>query len=377
MPTLTEQYGALVASGKIERDEAQAALAARFDRLLQELAEPAPAKGFLAGLFGRKPAKTIAKGIYVWGEVGRGKSMLMDLFFDLAPVASKTRAHFHAFMVDMHARVHAKRKAGLGAGEDPILSVADAVADETRLLCFDEMQVTDIADAMMLSRLFGRLFERGTIVVATSNAPPSKLYAGGLNRELVLPFIALLEQRLDVAELSSRTDFRQEKGEIAQSWHAPLDGRADSAMDAAFRRCAGVAQGKAETLQVQGREVVIPNAHNGVARFTFDELCKVARGPADFGAITGRYGTIFVDHIPTLDTQPQDAVRRFVLFVDEAYERRVRLIASAAAEPEGLLREGRQAWVFQRTASRLTEMRSAAWVFGMPEKRVEIAVDAP
>jgi cell division protein ZapE len=357
--TVSEAYAARVEAGELGRDAAQEALALRFDRLLADL-ERVPASGGLFGaLFGRREEPVT--GVYVWGEVGRGKSMLMDLFFDLAPVERKRRVHFHAFMVDVHGRVHERRARDAGGKEDPILAVAESIADETRLLCFDEMQVRDIADAMMLARLFGRLFERGTVVVSTSNAPPERLYHKGLNRDRFLPFIALLEERLDVVKLEARTDFRQEKQAAAPRWHVPADARARSALDEAFRAYAGLAEGSAETLRVQGRDVVVPQAANGVARFSFGDLCDQARGPADYGAVAAQYTTVLIDGIPALDTAAQDVVRRFVILIDELYERRVRLIASAEAEPEALLTEGRQHWEFQRTASRLTEMRSANW----------------
>jgi cell division protein ZapE len=369
MTSVSQDYAARVDAGDIGRDPAQEKLALRFDRLLADLAR-APAGGSLFGkLFGRRDVAGV-KGLYVWGEVGRGKSMLMDIFFDLAPEARKRRVHFHAFMVDVHARVHARRSADAGGRDDPILAVADAIADETRLLCFDEMQVRDIADAMMLARLFGRLFERGTVVVATSNAPPDRLYHKGLNRELFLPFIALLESRLEVVKLEARTDFRQEKQATAPRWHVPANAAARAALDAAFRAYAGTGEGAPETLRVQGRDVVVPQAANGVARFGFDTLCAEARGPADYGAIATHYETVLIDDIPGLDTAPQDVVRRFVILIDELYDRRVRLIASAEAEPDALLTEGRQHWEFQRTASRLTEMRSAEWPqseFNLPE----------
>jgi cell division protein ZapE len=357
MSSVSAAYCERVTSGDIESDPAQVRIVQRLDTLASDLAEPRSDGGFLGRLFGGQRPEP--RGVYIWGDVGRGKSMIMDLFFDAVPGLQKQRVHFHAFMVDMHARVHQRRAAGVGA-EDPILSVADDFAAETRLLCLDEMQVTDIADAMMLSRLFGRLFERGLVLVTTSNAPPDGLYAGGLNRDRFLPFVHLLNSRLDVMELDARTDYRREKEEAAaRVWHVPLNGASAAALDRAFAALGG---GSApETLRVQGRDVVVPKSGKHAARFTFDELCRTARGPADYGAIARRFPVLVIDGIPRLEGIGEDVIRRFVLLVDEIYDNRVRLIASAEARPADLLNGGRQAWVFQRTASRLVEMTSASW----------------
>jgi cell division protein ZapE len=296
------------------------------------------------------------RGLYIWGEAGRGKTLLMDTFFGLAPEPRKRRAHFHAFMAQAHERLATLRAA---RGEQPIEVLAKAMADETRLLCLDEVQVKDIADATVLGRLFAELIERGTVIVATSNAPPARLYYKGLNRDLFLPFIALIEKQMDVVKLDSRRDYRLERLAGGPLWHAPPD---TAAMDAAFARLTGAAHGAPETLRVKGRDVTVPDALNGVARFSFAELCEQPRGAADFAAIACTYHTLVVDNIPRLDTAPQDAVRRFIILIDELYEYRVKLVASAHCTPDMLLTRGKQAWDFQRTASRLAEMGSRDWL---------------
>jgi cell division protein ZapE len=357
MSPVSAPYRARVAAGEIESDPAQVGIVERLDALALELSRPRTDGGLLGRLFGKQGQDL--RGVYIWGDVGRGKSMIMDMFFDAAPASAKRRVHFHAFMVDMHARVHRLRASGAD-GDDPILSVADDLASETRLLCLDEMQVTDIADAMMLSRLFGRLFERGLVLVTTSNAPPDGLYAGGLNRDRFLPFVHMLNSRLDVMELDARTDYRREKEEAsARVWHVPPGAASTAALDRAYVMNGG--SDMPETLRVQGRDVVVPKAGPQVARFTFDDLFRTARGPADYGAIARRYPVLIIDGIPRLDGIGEDVTRRFVLLVDEIYDNRVRLFASAEAEPAALLTAGRQAWVFQRTASRLTEITSASW----------------
>lgn len=362
-------YHQLVAGGEIESDAAQLALVDRLDGLVAALAEPASGS-FLTRLFGRGKADA-PRGLYVVGGVGRGKTMLMDMFFDAAP-EPKRRAHFHAFMADVHQRVHRARQAGAG---DPIPPVAAALLGEARLLCFDEFQVTDIADAMILGRLFEHLFAGGLVMVATSNTAPKDLYRGGLNRALFEPSIAMIEARCEVFELKSRTDFRLEKLKSQPVWITPADEAADRALDAAFQRLAGAPKGRRESLSVQGREVEVPQALHGVARFSFAQLCDEARGPADYLAIAERYHTLVLDRVPVLTAEARNPTRRFVTLVDALYDNRVKLVASADAEPESLVSGGLHAVEFQRTASRLFEMRSQEWL-ALPHGRDQAPGDA-
>jgi cell division protein ZapE len=362
---VTERYRALVAAGTLEEDAAQSALAGRLDLLAADLGAWRPRRR--SALLGRLLARQAApppRGLYIWGPVGRGKTALMDLFFAVAPVARKRRVHFHAFMAEVHARIHRFRQS-LGRGEvrdaDPIPPLAETLAGEARLLCLDEFQVTDIADAMILGRLFEALLDRGVVIVATSNTPPRELYKGGLNRALFLPFIALIEARLDVMELAARTDFRLEKLSRLPSWHVPADAAADAALDAAFRRLAGAFPHR-EMLTVQGRRLMVPAAAQGVARFGFAALCRRPLGPADYLAIAERYHTLIVDHIPVMAADQRNERRRFIILIDTLYDHRVKLIASAEAEPAALMRGGAHAEEFERTASRLMEMRGADWL---------------
>jgi cell division protein ZapE len=289
--------------------------------------------------------------------------MLMDLFFETAPVADKRRAHFHAFMADVHARVHAYRqkvRRGEVRDPDPIGPVAADLADEASLLCFDEFSVTDIADAMILGRLFTALFAQGVTVVATSNVEPSRLYEGGLNRALFLPFLALLGQRMDIVMLDARTDFRLEKLGGADVWHVPADEAAGRALDDAFRRLTGGTKPVPVILSVQGRELLVPQAAQGVARFTFEELCQRPLGASDYLAIASRFHTVLLDAVPVMDFDQRNAAKRFITLIDAFYDGGVKLVASADAEPDDLYvaQDGREVFEFQRTASRLTEMRS-------------------
>lgn len=362
---VSDRYRALVANGTLEEDAAQAALTRRLDALAAALAEWRPLRhGGLLGRLLARHAQSTPRGLYLWGPVGRGKTVLMDMFFAAAPVARKRRVHFHAFMTEVHARIH-RFRAALGRGEvhdaDPIPPLAEALAAEARLLCLDEFQVTDIADAMILSRLFEALLDRGVVMVATSNTPPRDLYKDGLNRALFLPFIALIEARLDVVELAARTDFRLEKLTTLPSWHVPADAAADAALDAAFRRLAGTAPQR-EVAVVQGRKLVVPAAAQGVARFGFAALCRKPLGPADYLAIAQRYHTVIIDHVPVMGPEQPNECRRFIILIDTLYDHRVKLIASAEAEPGELVRGGAHAAEFERTASRLMEMRSSDWL---------------
>ena len=295
------------------------------------------------------------------GEVGRGKSMLMDLFFATAQVARKKRIHFHRFMQDAHARVHAWRRANVDAA-DPIPPLADTIAAEAALLCFDEFQVNDIADALILGRLFQALFARGVVVVATSNVAPDNLFKGQPGRDAFLPFIALIKERLEVFMMDSGRDFRRERIRAMRTWHVPADRFADRALDQAFEDLThGFTPGPV-TLMVMGRSVVVPLAANGVARFDFDALCNTALGAGDYLAIARTFHTLVLDGIPRLSPDNFDQARRFIVLVDNLYEQRVKLVASADAMPDQLYQRGENAKMFERTASRLDEMQSADWL---------------
>ena len=364
-----QRYDALVAAGTIERDPAQLRLVAALDDLVQALSRRRRArKGSALGwLFGRKDeAAEAAKGLYVWGSVGRGKTMLMDLFYEAAP-GPKRRVHFHGFMADAHERIHAHRQAvkrGEAKGDDPIPPVAEALAAEATLLCFDEFTVTDIADAMLLGRLFAALFRHGVTVVATSNVEPDRLYEGGLNRALFLPFVAELKQRVTVLRLDSRTDFRLEKLGGASVYHVPADAAAREALDAAFRSLTGKAKGSPSTVRVKGRQVAVPEEAGGVARFGFDDLCRKPLGASDYMALAVTFHTLIVSDIPVMGEAERNEAKRFITLIDTLYDAKVKLVASAAAEPPGLYTatDGREAFEFERTVSRLIEMRSEAYL---------------
>ncbi len=361
------RYEALVASGAIERDPAQELLVARLDEVIAALAaaprpsRPGPFARFLGG--GREAKAQPVRGLYVWGSVGRGKTMLMDLFIDAAPLDRKRRAHFHDFMADVHERIFRFRqrvKEGREKDTDPIPRVAAELADEARLLCFDEFTVTDIADAMILGRLFSHLFGLGVTVVATSNVVPDRLYEGGLNRALFLPFIGLLLERMDVVELSSRTDYRLEKLSGADVYHTPNDARARAALDAAFTRLAGGVAPAPVDLDIKGHRLHVPMAAGGVARFSFADLCSQALGAGDYLYLAKHYHSIVLDDIPVLDPDRRNEAKRFITLIDALYDRHVKLVASAAADATGLYlgEDGREAFEFDRTVSRLIEMRS-------------------
>ena len=371
---VADRYEALVRAATIERDPAQIHLVRALDRLVQELGRRKRArKGSALGwLFGRRDdAATPPQGLYIWGSVGRGKTMLMDLFHEAAP-EPKRRVHFHGFLADAHERIHAHRqalKAGTaksspGKGDDPIPVVADALADEATLLCFDEFTVTDIADAMILGRLFGALFRRGVTVVATSNVEPERLYEGGLNRALFLPFIAELQERVEVLRLDSRTDFRLEKLGGASVYHVPADAAAAAALATAFKGLTGKAKGRPATLRVKGHEVVVPEETGGVARFGFADLCAQPLGASDYMAVARAFPTVIVSDIPVMGPENRNEAKRFITLVDTLYDAHVKLVASAAAEPQDLYTatEGREAFEFDRTVSRLIEMRSSEYL---------------
>jgi len=368
--SVTVQYAAAVVAGHIESDDAQLDVLATMAQLEARIAQHRLARksSSLGWLFAnRERALPPIKGLYIYGDVGRGKTMLMDLFFAASPVVRKRRAHFHEFMLDVHEGVHAVRqnmKRGEYSGEDPIRLVADALADHAWLLCFDEFHVTDIADAMILGRLFTRLFAREVVVVATSNVPPDELYRQGLNRALFVPFVRMLEDRLDVVRLDARTDFRLEKLAGMPVWHAPADARADAALDDAWRRLTGGHAGAAQQLAVHGRSLRVPRAYMGVARFSFHELCQQPFAAADYLRIAREYHSVILDRVPAMTYDDRNAAKRFIILIDTLYDQNVKLIASAAADGEALYRADRgfETAEFKRTASRLIEMRSQAYL---------------
>ncbi|MCC6008767.1 MAG: AFG1 family ATPase [Rhodobacteraceae bacterium] len=347
-----------VAAGQIAPDAAQRAAVAQLDALLARLSQDrSRAPRGLAALW-RRPQPEPVRGLYLWGPVGRGKSMLMDLFHTAAPEKRKRRVHFHAFMQEIHAGLHVARQQGV---EDAIAPVAMRIAASTRLLCFDEMQITDITDAMIVGRLFEKLFAAGVVVVTTSNRPPRDLYKDGLNRQLFLPFIAMLEDRLEVVELGGATDHRQRLGPGENLWFAPLGEAAASGMGAVWSALAG-GPGAELRLSVGGREVILPEARDGIVRADFETLCARPLGPADYLALAGMARVLLLSDIPRLSRARNNEAKRFVTLIDALYEARVGLVASAAAEPEALYIEGPGAFEFQRTASRLAEMRSREWL---------------
>jgi cell division protein ZapE len=356
MPKLTEIYDARVAEGILRPDPAQHAVLPLLDDLRQWLEAHATRRvGLFAGLFARPLVPP--KGVYLWGGVGRGKSMLMDLFFHATDVRDKRRVHFHAFMQGIHQGLHAARKAGV---EDALAPVAEAVIADTRLLALDEMQITDITDAMIVGRLFEKLLAAGVVIVTTSNRPPGDLYQDGLNRALFLPFIALLQDRLQVVELESPTDYRQHRLAGAQVYFHPAR-TATTALAALWADLTGGAPDQPLTLTVNGRAVVVPRFANGVGRATFWDLCANPLGPADYLAIAGALRVLILEDIPQLSAANYNEAKRFVILIDALYEARVRLIASAADVPERLYLEGTGSFEFERTASRLREMQSDGW----------------
>ncbi len=359
-------YLALVMAGELVSDPAQALAAERLQALWQALRgyDPKPrraAAGLLGLLLRRGGTEPAPRGLYLAGAVGRGKSMLMDLFFAAADVRRKRRLHFHRFMQDAHATMHAIKRQDPGV-DDPIPPLADQLAARAALLCFDEFQVNDIADAMILGRLFAALFERGVVVVATSNTAPDDLFRGQPGRDAFLPFIALIKQHLDVLELDAARDFRRERMRGIRTWHVPADAMARRALDAAFAELTGGAAEQTLTLTIAGRALVVPAAAAGVARFEFAALCGMPLGAGDYLAIATRFHTLILDDIPRLSPDNFDEARRFITLIDTLYDQRAKLIASAAAPPDQLYQRGQNAAMFERTASRLDEMQSEAWL---------------
>ena len=349
MTDLISEYQALVASGALQADPAQEAVLPEFERIRSALSAPVK-----RGLFRKAPEAP--RGLYLWGGVGRGTSMLMDFFVGHVEAPAR-RVHFHAFMQEIHAAMHAARKTGV---EDAIAPVAADVAASVRLLAFDEMQITDITDAMIVGRLFEALFAAGVVVVTTSNRVPDDLYKDGLNRQLFLPFIDLLKDRMVVWELASPTDYRQDRLAGSPTYFTPHNAEARQQMDAIWSDLAGGADTPLD-LTVNSRTVTIPRFRNGVGRASFFDLCAKPLGPADYLAIAEACKALMIDDIPCLSRSNFNEAKRFVTLIDALYEARVRLICSAAAVPEMLYLEGEGTFEFERTASRLREMQSEGW----------------
>ena len=362
MSEVAERYRALVDAGELRPDPDQAGAVASLDRIATELG-PASTKGRWARLFGKAPPAP--RGVYLWGGVGRGKSMLMDLAFAAIPAERKRRVHFHEFMLEVHERLRAEREKEEG---DPIPPVARAIAAEARLLAFDEMVINNAADAMILSRLFAQLLANGVTVVTTSNRPPEDLYLGGLNRELFLPFIALVRSELDVVALNGPTDYRLERLGGFPTWYVPNGPEATRALSAAFFRLTDFsvedrAKVPGEDIPVQGGRILhVPKSLKGVAVFSFKRLCGEARGAADYLAIARRYHTVILVGIPVMGPDRRNEAARFVTLIDALYEHKVKLLAAADAAPAALYPAGDGAFEFQRTVSRLIEMQSEAYL---------------
>ncbi len=354
MGVLTDSYHARIDVGELELDPAQAHVLPEFDRIAEALSATPPKKGF-GGFFAKKPEPV--QGLYLWGGVGRGKSMLMDMFHEVAGGTHSRRIHFHAFMQEVQSRLHEARKTEV---DDALVPVARDMAEGLRLLCLDEMQITDIADAMIVGRLFEQMLNAGVAIVTTSNRLPDELYKNGLNRSLFLPFIALLKERMEVVELASPRDYRQDRLAGEQVYFHPHDAEAVAAINAIWDDLSN-GQAAPLVLKIKSREVELPAFAAGVARARFYDLCGQPLGPADYLAIAEAVRVLILEDIPRLGSENYNQARRFVTLIDALYEARVRLIASAADVPERLYIEGEGSFEFERTASRLREMQSADW----------------
>ncbi|MBL8908451.1 MAG: AFG1 family ATPase [Rhizobiales bacterium] len=359
--TFLARYRSLVAAGQLRPDPAQERIAARLDALGRALASfrRRPERGILSRLI--FPGNTVAppRSIYIFGEVGRGKTMLMDIFAKSATVSPRQRVHFHAFMQDVHARIFALRQSMHNG--DAVAQVAAALGDELALLCLDEMQINDIADAMIVGRLFEGLLAKGTVIVTTSNVAPGGLYPDGLNRQLFLPFVKLIEDRFDVLAADGTRDYRLGRVKGDQTFITPLGPEADARLESIWEQLTDTERGVPASLTVNGRSLEIPEAARDCARFTFAQLCQAPLGAADFLAIAAAYRTIFVENIPQLSQDRRNEIRRLVLFVDTLYDAQRRLVATAEVAPRDLFTGSRQPPETARTISRLEEMQSAGW----------------
>ncbi len=359
-------YDEEVLAGIIKSDTVQLELVAKLDQLLHDITTKTLSlkSSSLGWLFGKKAAENPLKnGLYIWGGVGRGKSHLMDMFFDACTVPSKRRVHFNDFMQEAHQLIHDQRqkiKNGETKQNDPVLPVGKILASKANLLCFDEFSVSDITDAMLLGRLFKVLFDEGVVIVSTSNIRPSKLYYHGLNRKLFLPFIDLLTSKMDVFELVSQSDYRLSKLSIDKYYSWPLDEKADQTMASVWNLLTDYSDPEAQTIALKGRSLQIPSAANGVARFHFDQLCRQPRGVVDYMAIAKKYQTVMIDGIPILQADQRNEAKRFILLVDILYDNHCNLIVSADGPPDEIYKANgvTEAFEFERTISRLIEMQS-------------------
>lgn len=364
-----DAYHDLISNGSIRIDPAQQIAMERLQKLHLELDDYAQQMGSSGWrnrlkVFGKQ--KTQPKGVYLWGDVGRGKSMLMELFYSNCDVGARKHIHFHAFMQEVHRRMHSYRKAqeagNVSGDKDPLKSLAKVIVDQAWLLCFDEFYVTDITDAMILGRLFEALINAGVVIVATSNRPPKDLYKDGLQRELFLPFIDLIEQKMDVIELNSPTDYRLERIRAMDTFVTPNGPEADAILEKCFRELSIGAEPEPMSLQVQGREILFPKTAEGVAYCNFSTLCDQPLGPADYLAIAARFHTVILADIPRMGPSRRDVAKRFLILVETLYEAKVNLICSAEAPAEKLYTEGDGAFEFERTVSRLMEMQSPDYI---------------
>jgi cell division protein ZapE len=363
---LFERYRAMVRAGEIAADPMQALAAEKLQILANRLAryEP-PAKTDIFSFFTRKRGE-IPRGLYIFGRVGRGKTMLMDLFFATVPFERKRRVHFHEFMTEVHELIGVARKKVEG---DPVPYVAEKIARGAPLLCFDELHVTDIADAMILGRLFTGFFEHGTVIVATSNLAPWDLYKDGLNRDLFLPFVELIEEKMEVMQMEAARDYRLDRLLGEPLYFSPLNGESAASIREAFQRLTGLASGQSQDIIVKGHTLHVPEAAMGVARFRFDELCGRPLGANDYLTLARNFHTVILEGVPMLTPARRDEARRFNTLVDALYDQGTGLIISAEAEPDELYPQGDGAELFQRTASRLMEMRSESYLMTSRHKR--------
>lgn len=376
MGSVQQSYLEKVGTGELQIDPVQVELAARLDTLIERLANKSLSKksSSLGWLFAKKAKAEPIVGLYIWGSVGRGKSMLMDLFFSLLVNKAKRRVHFHEFMADVQERIYAHRqayKAGETKEEDPIPPVARALAADASVLCFDEFTVTDIADATILGRVFKGLYEAGTVVVATSNVAPDDLYKDGLNRSLFLPFIEILKDNCEVYELDARTDYRLEKLSDAPVYIAPLGKKAEIAFENQWLGMTAGLEVKSGEVERKGRTIKVPLCANGIARFTYEDLCDAPLGAADYLAIGEKFHTFFVQSVPIMNVSVRNQAKRFILLIDALYDQKKRLIISADANPHALYQgaSGTEAFEFQRTASRLIEMQSTEYLKALSDDK--------
>jgi cell division protein ZapE len=348
---LPEAFTEKIARGELRDDAAQASLIARLSSLAETL-EAREQRGAIGKFLGKNGTP---KGIYIYGDVGRGKTMLMDLFFAGLQVKAKQRIHFHALMQDIHKRRQALREG------DVVTQIAKDLSKQAQVLCLDEMQISDIADAMIVGRLFQALMANGTVIVTTSNQPPNQLYRDGLNRDLFLPAIKLMETNFELISLAGPTDYRLGRVKAWESFVTPLGAKADAHVQKIWERLTDVPKGEPSEIPVLGRSLHVPESAHGCARFSFAELCKAPLGPPDYLALAANFQTVFVENIPALKTSQRNEAKRFVLLIDTLYDARRHLVASSAQPPEQIYPQGDRRFEFARTVSRLQEMQSAAW----------------